>query len=330
MWTNRLSKIASVSALLLSMGSTAHAATLYVNCGGHGGFSSINAALKALQNSESHGPATINVSGACHENIAVQNMDRLTLNALNGASITDASNGANEVIDVSNSHGFTLTGFTITTTCPSSCLNGPGADAISCFFGAECLLINNTISGAGNGAGVGVYALSKVTVQGGTVQNNWAGLFTNDSGEMFALGVTIQNNSNGAYLNHGGNIAFRVGQDGVTPTVISHNAGPGIFTNIGSSVVVKAPADISANGTEGIHLALGSKLFAGGGGPGVVSITGNGAPGVSLNDASIALFAGNAQVTGNTLPDIACNAATAVTSGAIAAAGGAQNTSCAN
>ena len=57
-------------------------------------------------------------------------MDRLTLNAINGASITDASNGTHEVIDVVNSHSFTLTGFTITTTCPSNCQTGPGADTV--------------------------------------------------------------------------------------------------------------------------------------------------------------------------------------------------------
>jgi hypothetical protein len=317
-------------AMLLTVGSAAHAATLYVNCGGKTGLTTINSALKVLQNSESHGPATIKVAGACHENILIQNMDQLTMTALNNASIADASNGTSEVIDVENSRGFTLNGFTITATCPSSCLSAGGADAISCYYGSDCLLINNTVAGASNGAGIGVYALSKVFIQGGTVQNNWAGLFTNDSGEMFALGVTSQNNSYGAFLNHGGNITFRAGRDGLTPTVISHNAGQGIFTNIGSTVVVKAPADISANGAEGILLALGTKLFVGGGLPGVVSITGNGGPGVSVNDTSNALFAGNAQVTGNPLPNIACNAPSAVTSGAIAAAGGAANTTCAN
>ncbi len=315
---------------LLFVGSVAQATTLYVNCGGKAGLTTINSALKILQSSESHGPATIKVSGACHENILVQNMDRVTMIALNNASITDLSNGTSEVIDVDNSKGFTLNGFTVTATCPSSCLNSGGTDAISCYRGADCLLINNTVSGASNGAGVGVYALSKVLVQGGTLHDNWAGLLTNDSGDMFILGVTLQNNFYGAFLNHGGNIAFRAGADNVTPTVISHNTQQGIHTNIGSTVNVKAPADISANGAEGIYLALGSKLFAGGGISGAVSIAGNGSAGVSVNDASIALFAGNAQVTGNPLPNIACSAPSAVTSGAIAAAGGAPNTSCTN
>ena len=89
---------------------------------------SINAAIKALQSfEESQGPNTINVSGACHENILIKNMDRLTLNAVNGASITDASNGNSDVIAVDNSLGFTLTGFTIT----------GGVDAVDCEYGSH-------------------------------------------------------------------------------------------------------------------------------------------------------------------------------------------------
>ena len=66
------------SALLLLIGSTAHATTLNVSCGARstsGAFASIGAALKTLQYSESRGPTTINVSGACHENVVIQNVD---------------------------------------------------------------------------------------------------------------------------------------------------------------------------------------------------------------------------------------------------------------
>ncbi len=320
----QFTKYLCVLALLLLIGATADARTLSVKCGGDIGFSSIGAALKTLQGaeSESSGSTIINVSGACRENILVQNLDRLTLNAVNGASISDASNGAKEVIDVANSKGFTLHGFTITTTCDAACLNGPGADAISCYFSAECLLINNSISGAGNGAGVGVYALSKVTVQGGSLQNNWAGLFTNDSGEMFVLGATIQNNHVGVFMNHGGTIAFRSGADGVTPNVISNNAGQGIFTNIGATLNLKAPMTVANNGADGVFLNLGANAFVGGGGPGVVTITGNGGSGVSVNDTSNALFGNGVQVTGNQQSDVSCSGQTSVTHGATTNIGG--------
>ncbi|MBV8342749.1 MAG: hypothetical protein JO173_10265 [Gammaproteobacteria bacterium] len=311
----------------------ANAFTLNVNCNAKEGLTTINAALQELKRIPLSAPNTINVSGTCREYVLIQNMDRLTLNAINGASIVDASNGTREVIDVANSHGFTLTGFTITATCPASCMSGPGADALSCYFGSDCLLINNTFSGAGNGSGIGVYALSRVVVEGGTVQNNYYGLFTNDSGEMHALGITSQNNVAGVFLNHGGSVVFHAGVDGVTPSIIRNNTGQGIGTDLGATVVVKAPAEITANGAEGISAVLGTKLFVGGGAPGAVSITGNAGSGVSINDVSIAQFAGNASVTGNGSPNVACNAPTVVTAGAIAAAGGVAGlpfTNCSN
>ena len=43
------------------------AGTLWVNCGGKSGLTTIGAALKALQYSA--GPATITVAGACKENV---------------------------------------------------------------------------------------------------------------------------------------------------------------------------------------------------------------------------------------------------------------------
>lgn len=318
----KLARYVSAAILLLSVGSVAHALTLSVNCNSKEGLNSIGAALKNLQEPPAALPITINVSGACHENIRIQNIDRLTLTAVGGASITDASYGTHEVIDVEHSAGFTLNGFTIKATCSSACMNGAGADAISCYIGADCLLINNTISGAANGAGIGVYPLSKVIVQGGILQNNYFGLFTNDSGAMFVMGVTVQNNVYGVFLNHGGSVSIHVGADNVTPSVITNNTRQGIFTNMGGTVSVHAPAYVTNNGADGINLALGSKLFVGGGQSGEISVNGNAGSGVSLNDISIAQFGGNAHITGNAAPNIACNAATVVTAGAIAAAGG--------
>src|SRR5262249_19197938 len=130
-------------ALLFAMSAgSAKAATLYVNCGGKGGLTSIGAALKTLQYSEDHGPTTINVAGACRENILIQNTDRLTLNALQGASITDASGGLKDLIDINNSSGFTLRGFTLT----------GGIDTVSCYYQSHCLLVQNTISGGSGNA----------------------------------------------------------------------------------------------------------------------------------------------------------------------------------
>src|SRR5271168_2673792 len=136
----KLARYVLASLVLMSIGSLAQALTLSVNCGAKEGLTSINAALKVLQGPFGSLPNTINVSGACHENILIQNIDHLTLNAINGASITDTSSGVREVIDVAHSAGFILNGFTVTATCPSTCMNGPGADVISCYQGADCLL----------------------------------------------------------------------------------------------------------------------------------------------------------------------------------------------
>lgn len=127
----KIKKCLIASGLLVVMGSTAHAATLYVNCGGKVGFTSIGAAVKALQTSESHGPNTINVSGAWKENILIKNMDRLMLNVVNGASILDASNGNADVINVNNSFGFPLKGFSITAVNANN-------DGVSCYYGSSC------------------------------------------------------------------------------------------------------------------------------------------------------------------------------------------------
>jgi hypothetical protein len=313
--------------LLISVGASVQAATLSVNCGGTYGLTSINAALKALQDSEeSHGSNAINVSGACHENILIQNMDGLTLNALKGASITDASYGAREVIDVANSHRFTLNGFTITSTCPAGCAS---PDAISCYYGADCLLIQNTITGASDGAGVGVYALSKVRIVGGILHNNGNGLFLSDSGEMLASGVSVRSNGQGVVLIRGASLYIRASDDRLTPSVIANNQAQGIDANDGSTVTVAGPSSIKDNGAEGVLLDLGSKLvlatfYA------PVSVTGNVGSGVSLGDLSAARFPGTSQVSGNGQPDIACNSPTAATRRALVAAGGAAHTNCAN
>ena len=86
-----IKKSLMASALLLVLGSAAHATTLYVNCGGKAGLPSIGAALKVLQFPLFSGPNIINVSGACHENVVIQSIDRLTLTSVNAASISDPS-----------------------------------------------------------------------------------------------------------------------------------------------------------------------------------------------------------------------------------------------
>src|SRR5499427_944126 len=176
-----------LSLLVLMSAGTVRAATLYVNCGAKEGLHSIGAALQSLQHVP--GPSTINVSGACHENVVIQSLDRITLNAAQGASINDVSGGTLVTVTIDDSRDVAINGFTI---------NGGagGADAVDCQTGSVCRLNGNAIQRAVNGYGVGVY-FSQVFLDGGTLQNNFDGLAVINGASGRATNVTIQNNSNG-------------------------------------------------------------------------------------------------------------------------------------
>jgi hypothetical protein len=313
--------------VLLMSASTVRAATLYVHCGAGNGLNSIGAALKALQYSENSGPSTINVSGVCHENILIQNTDRLTLNAVQGASITDASGGLKDLVDVNNSNGFTLRGFTLT----------GGVDTVSCYYQSHCLLVQNTIFG-GTGNAIAVYPTASAFVVGGVLQNSgFNGLLVR--GDVIAAGVTSQNNgSNGVAVQEGGRLLFRPSDpafDGVsisTPAVIQNNQFNGIRA-VRSATVVCRGCIISGNAQEGVYLALSAaasfEAYFFTNSSTDTTISGNSGAGVSVWELSNAAFF-NASVTGNAQPDIACNTSTSVTRGALGAAGGSAHTTCTN
>ena len=162
MSASRVARYLCAPVLLLMLGSMAEAATLQVYCGAKVGLTTIGAALKVVQFA---GPSTVNVSGACHENVVVQVVDRLTLNAVHGASINDPSGGNLSTVTIDDSRDVAINGFTI---------NG-GADGIDCQDGSVCRLNGNTIQGAVNGYGVGVF-FSQLFLDGGTLQNNGTGL----------------------------------------------------------------------------------------------------------------------------------------------------------
>src|SRR5271168_5127504 len=209
-----------LSALLLLMGSATQASTLWVNCAGKGGFNSIGAALKVLQNSEFHEPSTINVSGACRENLLINNMDLLTIAGSKGASITDASGGTADVVDIRHSR-VTIMGMTI------DGLTGINYDAVDCEQMSQCTLVGNTIQGDADV--VGVYNLSSALIVGGVIQNGTSdGIFT--QGDVVAAGVTIQGNPVGVIVRNGGRTRVRVADPAsdpilaITPTTVANNS----------------------------------------------------------------------------------------------------------
>lgn len=273
-------KYISAFALLLLMGSTADATTLYVNCGGKLGLSSIGAALKILQLPLFSGPNTINVSGACHENVVIQSIDRLTLTAVKGASINDTSGGNLVTVTIDDSRDVTINGFAI---------NGGagGADALDCQDGSLCRLSGNTIQGAVNGYGVGVF-FSQVFLDGGTLQNNNTGLGAINGASAKATNVIIQNNSaNGIEIR---------GQSLVNAkTTITANTAGGVYVHESGTLNCQG-CQITGNGGIGLILRRDSsaRLYSG------FAITGNTGGGILLTEESSAYFPSVGTVTGNT------------------------------
>ena len=296
-----LKKVVYASALLLLMGSTTHAATLWVNCGARSGLTSINAALKALQSSESRGPATINVSGACHENIVIQSLDRLTLTAVSGASVSDASGGKLDVIAISDSRDVAIDGFTI---------NGvPGDDnGVSCNDFSTCRLSGNVIQGAGNG-GFAVFSQSQATLDGDTLQNNaGAGLLMRSGSKVRAGSRPFISRANGQGINIGRQaFAYIV-------AVIESNSGQGVVVQFQSTLELSG--SITGNGGVGTDVREGSVArFT------AATISGNGGAGILVHDLSMVTFNGTT-VTGNGGgTDVVCNPQYPVTGG-VASTGG--------
>jgi hypothetical protein len=276
------------SAWLLLMGSTAHAATLYVSCGARsagGAFTSIGAALKTLQSGESHGPATINVSGACNENVVIQSLDRLTLNALNGASVSDASGGRRDVISIQDSRDVAINGFAINAGSDGA----SGANGIVCGDFSTCRLSANVIQGAGSGAGFAVYSQAQATVDGDTFQNNGNGLIVNSGSKVRSAGdqarpITARGNRTGISTSRQGLV--------YVTAIVDNNSSRGVLVQFNSTLEIFG-GSISHNGSAGAEVREGSTArFTGG-----TAITNNGGPGVLIHDLSMVNF--DAAVTGN-------------------------------
>ena len=140
----------AISLALVAAAATANAETLRVNCGQHTGLTSIRAAVKAVKDSDSQGPATILVSGTCRENVVIQSIDRLTLTAVNHASITDASGGTLDVLDILDSRSVTIND-SRSTLAPTV---SQGPVGIGCGEVSLCRLNRNTIRGATDGSGI--------------------------------------------------------------------------------------------------------------------------------------------------------------------------------
>jgi len=294
----------AVSVALLTAAATANAVTLRVNCGQHSGMSSIGAAIRAVQSSESRGPSTILVSGNCRENVVIQSIDRLTLTAIKGASITDASGGKLSVVDMEDSRDVAINGFVINAGADGV----TGTSGVVCGDSSVCRLSGNTIQGATDGSGFAVFGSSTAVIDGDILQGNATGLGIFSASSVRGT-FTARKNSEGARV-------VRSSYLNIADCNVSNNAGVGITVR-GNATLNLGNCSISGNGSNGIMLQWGAY-----GQLATSTITGNGNVGVDISDLSFAIFDTDV-ITGNQSgTDVVCNPQYSATRGALDSIGG--------
>lgn len=291
----------------LAFPSSGRAADVQVVCpsGAQGAYSSINAALSAL---DPHGPNTITVSGACSENVSITSFDRLTLVGQGNTSVTDNSGGTAGVITIGDSQRVSIQGLTI---------NG-GGFGVACWDHSLCRFSGNTIQGAG-GSGVIVTDVSHAIFNGDIIQNtggNAVDLFS--ASEVRMNGATIRGSRSFA--------AVFVRLDSyfdIQNTTIQDNEGDGVLVDRHGTMRMDG-STISSNRVNGIDVQGNSIAQVGiNGSPAHNTIRLNGGSGVSLTDLSFGVFSPGQIVTGNASGlDVACNPQFPATRGARTNIGG--------
>jgi hypothetical protein len=257
------------------------AATIFVNCGRPGAAGKIQAHLKYL---DPRGPNTVKVAGTCNENVSVVGFDRLSLIAIPGAVLQDASGGTQAVLRIEDSQRVVVLGFTI---------RGGSAGA-ECAFYSSCHFSGNNISGAAT-AGV-LFNQAEGTIGGDTLEGNQRyGLAIRGHSRVSLNSVVVQGN-----LEDGINAADRSSVEGQSLQV-HDNGGHGLFL-AASSFLSLANSTISANALNGVDLeAASSAVFLGG-----VSVTNNVYTGVVMVDLALVDFGGSGTYTGNGAADVYC------------------------
>jgi len=296
-----LKRITMASAILLSMAVMphAHAATISVNCGGHEGYTSVNAAIKALANWNIGGANVINVRGVCNENVVFQGVTHITLDGGNNATIMDLSGGASAAILIYSSQEIAIKNLTASGTGQGSGVS----DVIDCVNGSICRFTNVTVQNASGGGGIAAFTGSYMEVEGGTVQNNkgWGGVIAINGGRATIIGTVSRGNWAGAVVSHASSMVL------VSVSLTGNYLwGMGV---IGGASVTCGGCTISGNGTatggDGVNVRNSSNVSLNGS----TSVTGNGGAGVSLTNLSgLAFDNGAPSVTGNLgAADVVCN-----------------------
>jgi hypothetical protein len=288
---------------VIAVGS-AQAATFHVNCSSTGqededSLRSIGAAIARLGRGD---PSTIVVNGACTENVVIQSVDRLTINALAGASITDASAGTAAVISIADSRGIFVTGFSVT----------GGGTSIVCGDHSTCSFSGNSIQNS-SGDGLVVTNGSSADSVGDVFHNNAGrGLVVSYASSAIVTNATVTNNgvpfgeTNIRLRNHA-SLALR-------NSTVQGSVYVGIRLTDHSTLELVDNV-ITANTFSGVSLESSSEATFDANVTGN-TINANSGGGVLLYDVSLANFTtGQDTITGNGNKDVYCSGSHAFATG---------------
>ncbi len=262
-----------------------HAQTnVNVDCSGSNAeaFHSINAALNTLN---LVGPNTITVSGTCHENVALVQRDRLTIQATAGhvATIENAAAPPVSTLYVAGSHNIVLSNLVIQ----------GGSPALYISNSSSATLVQNCTVQNSVGDGFDIDGESEVTIQNSTIRNNSAeGIFISNASQLtFGTYPTQRIRIIGNGFGGGGNGSGGLAIDGSEVQLnfgvltVSGNAGAGISMDGGRLQLYGGDANspgVIENNNVGLSMsdAASATLWS------AFRIHNNGSTGISVGGAS--------------------------------------------
>ena len=281
----RLSVRVLVVLLAFTLARIVHAQTsVNVDCSGSNAqaFHSINAALNTLN---LVGPNTITVSGTCHENVALVQRDRLTIQAAVGhvATIENAAAPPVSTLYVAGSHNIVLNNLVIQGGSPALYIS----DSSSATLVQNCTVQNSV------GDGFDIDGESEVVIQNSTVKNNSAvGIFISNASQLtFGTYPTQRIRISGNGFGGGGNGNGGLEIDGSQVQLnfgvltVDGNAGAGISMDGGRLQLYGGDANspgLIENNNVGLSMtdAASATLWS------AFRIRNNGSTGISVGGAS--------------------------------------------
>jgi copper-binding protein NosD len=307
MLNNKIFAVLGLMSGLLVFSANVQAKTVSVQCRATRTYpNTISAALKLL---DPNGPNTLNIFGVCNENVVINGFNRLALAGKHGASVTDASGGAAQTIQVIDSTDVVFRQLTI-----DGGLIGVQCDDFSvCRFDGDQLI---------NGRDGGIQITqSRAEISGTTIRNTGNGVTSLGASSIRIVGgVTLENNGNGIVVDGGSSIE-------VFGAAILNSQFAGI--EVAEHAYLSLSATTISGNRNGIELVRHSSVHLGPGN----AITANRDYGIFLFDLSFANFDPGNNVTGNNRNgagalDVACFAQYTATRGVFINTGGAT-TNCA-